>query len=165
MSAFYDATPRMGALGSKLVYEDESLQHAGIYFFQDPGSSVWENGHYFKGLHRSLPAANTARPVAAVTGACLMIARNLYERVGGLSGAYVQGDYEDSDLCLRLLEEGRDNWYIPEVELYHLEGQSYGLSERRLNARYNTWLHTRKWDDRIRSAVAAYGASEFPVRS
>ena len=72
-----------------------------------PGSRLWGNQHYFKGLHRSFPAANVARPVPGVTAACMMVDRDLYEEVGGLSHAYVQGGYEDSDLCLRLIELGR----------------------------------------------------------
>jgi GT2 family glycosyltransferase len=156
MAAFYDSTPGIGALGPKLLYEDDSLQHAGIFFAPLSGSSVWENRHYFKGLHRHLPAANTPRPVPAVTGACMMIDSGLYERFGGLRGIYVQGDYEDSDLCLRLIEAGYENWYLPDVELYHLEGQSYALAGRQLNARYNTWLHTRIWRERIEVVMEQY---------
>lgn len=156
MKGFYDATPAVGALGPKLLYEDDSLQHAGIFFSPLTGTAVWENRHYFKGLHRNLPAANVARPVPAVTGACMMIDGNLYERFGGLRGMYVQGDYEDSDLCLRLHEAGYETWYLPDVELYHLEGQSYALSERQLNARYNTWLHTRLWRERIEATIEQY---------
>jgi GT2 family glycosyltransferase len=156
MKTYYDSTPGIGALGPKLLYEDDSLQHAGIYFSPLAGSSVWENRHYYKGLHRHLPAANTPRPVPAVTGACLMIDRKLYERFGGLRGIYVQGDYEDSDLCLRLIEAGYESWYLPDVELYHLEGQSYALTSRQLNGRYNTWLHTRLWRERIEEVMGRY---------
>ena len=66
----------------------------------------------------------------AVTGACLMVERALYERSGGLPDDYVQGGYEDSDLCLRLIEAGRRNWYMADVELYHLEAQSYRIDVR-----------------------------------
>jgi GT2 family glycosyltransferase len=156
MTAFYDSTPDIGALGPKLLYEDDSLQHAGVFFSPLTGTAVWENRHYFKGLHRHLPAANVPRRVPAVTGACMMIDSGLYERLGGLRGVYVQGDYEDSDLCLRLIDAGYENWYLPDVELYHLEGQSYALAGRQLNARYNTWLHTRLWKGRIEAAMEKY---------
>jgi hypothetical protein len=62
---------------------------------------------------------------------------------------YVQGDYEDSELCLRLSEAGLENWYLPAVELYHLEGQSYLPGVRRIPSEYNMWLHTSIWGDRI----------------
>jgi GT2 family glycosyltransferase len=157
MTAFYDSTPRIGALGPKLLYEDDSLQHAGLYFFRPLGSSVWTNQHYFKGLHRLLPAANVTRKVPAVTAACLMISHRLYQEIGGLRGVYVQGDYEDSDLCLRLLEAGHENWYLPQVELYHLEGQSYPSAERRFASRYNEWLHTHLWNKQIEGVMARFG--------
>jgi hypothetical protein len=87
-----------------------------------------------------------------------MIAMDLYNRVEGLQGEYVQGDYEDSDLCLRLMEEGYENWYIPNAELYHLEGQSYAPALRQLNTRYNTWLQSHRWDARIGSIMTRYAS-------
>lgn len=156
MGAFYDATEGIGALGPKLLYEDDTLQHAGMYFQRRPGSEVWENAHCFKGLHRSFPAANLTRPMPAVTAACMMVDRGLYEEVGGLPLHYVQGDYEDSELCLRFAEAQRQNWYLPAVELYHLEGQSYVPGVRRIPSEYNMWLHTSIWSDRIESAMADF---------
>jgi GT2 family glycosyltransferase len=155
MSAFYDAQDSIGALGPKLLFEDDTLQHAGIRFQRPPGGGAWENEHYFKGLHRDLPAANVTRRVPAVSGACLMIDRELFAELEGLRGIFVQGDYEDTDLCLRLREQGRETWYLPEVELYHLEGQSYALETRTAMSRYNVWLHTRLWDREIEAAMAA----------
>ncbi len=149
MTAFYEEKEGIGALAPKLLYEDDSLQHAGLYFHRESGSELWENAHCFKGLHRSFPAANVARPVPAVTAACMLIDRDLYEKVGGLPLHYVQGDYEDSELCLKLVEAGHENWYLPEVELYHLEGQSYVPGARRLPSEYNMWLHTELWGNRI----------------
>ncbi|MDQ1517025.1 MAG: hypothetical protein QOE80_2855 [Actinomycetota bacterium] len=155
MTDFLDRTPKAGAVGPKLVYEDGSIQHAGMYFLRPEGSPLWENAHYYKGLHRSFPAAAQTRVVPAVTGACLLLAREMWDKVGGLSGAYVQGDYEDSDLCLRIGELGYDCWYLPAAELYHLEGQSYPTALRRLTSRFNTWLHTSLWDARIAELMAA----------
>ncbi|HKO38106.1 MAG TPA: glycosyltransferase [Solirubrobacterales bacterium] len=149
MTRFYD-DHEVGALGPKLLFEDDTLQHAGIRFQRPPDGGAWENEHYFKGLHRDLPAANEIRQVPAVSGACLMIDRELYDELGGLRGMFVQGDYEDTDLCLRR----RETWYLPEVELYHLEGQSYALETRHAMSRYNVWLHTRLWDAEIEAAMA-----------
>jgi GT2 family glycosyltransferase len=159
MQAFRDATPNIGALGPKLLYEDDSLQHAGLYFdrtLEGPTAGSWANMHYYKGLHKDLPAANIARPVPAVTAACLLIEKDLYEQVGRLPDVYVQGDYEDSELCLRLQEAGRDNWYLPSVELYHLEGSSYSTEERGITASYNRWLQTRRMGQAIEDAMARY---------
>jgi GT2 family glycosyltransferase len=156
MSEFYDETEGIGALGPKLLYEDDSLQHAGLYFHRAAGAELWENAHCFKGLHRSFPAANVARPVPAVTAACMLIDRDLYDEVGGLPLHYVQGDYEDSELCLKLAEAGRQNWYLPEVELYHLEGQSYVPGVRRVPSEYNMWLHSELWGGQIEELMAEF---------
>jgi GT2 family glycosyltransferase len=155
MSDFFDATPRIGAVAPKLLYEDDSLQHAGMWFLRAPGSATWENMHSFKGLARDVPAANVARRVPAVTGACLMVDRARYEQLGGLRGQFVQGDYEDSDLCLRLHEEGLECWYLPRAELYHLEAQSYPNELRRMTTAYNTWLQSHLWDERIAELMDA----------
>ncbi|MGY1688886.1 glycosyltransferase family 2 protein [Geodermatophilus sp. SYSU D01105] len=153
MLNFYLSTPGIGVIAPKLLYEDDSIQHAGLYFRRLPDTGLWNNEHYFKGLHRTLPAANLPRPVPAVTAACMMIDLALYQEMGGLRGMYVQGDYEDSDLCLRLADVGRDSWYLPSVELYHLEGQSYPSEIRALTGAYNQWLHTHVWGQRINREV------------
>ena len=153
MNDFYEQTPGIGALGPKLLYEDDSLQHADLYFHRPAGSELWENAHCFKGLHRTFPAANVPRPVPAVTAACMMIDHELYDDVGGLPLHFVQGDYEDSELCLRLAEAGRENWYLPSVELYHLEGQSYAPGVRRIPSEYNMWLHSRLHDEQIETIM------------
>lgn len=159
----HDGMDGIGALGPKLLYEDDSLQHAGLYFQRTAVSGLWRNQHYFKGLHRHFAGAARARAVPAVTGACLMIRRALYRDLGGMEGVYVQGDYEDSDLCIRLLEEGLTNWYLPDAELYHLEGQSYPDSLRRLTRRYNEWLHTHLWGDAIAEVMQEARYTDAPA--
>ena len=69
MVEFIDRSPNIGAVAPKLLFEDDSIQHAGLYFERPDGEGLWSNEHYFKGLHRSLPAACTARAVPAVTAA------------------------------------------------------------------------------------------------
>jgi O-antigen biosynthesis protein len=155
MAAFYGSVDGIGALGPKLLYEDDSIQHAGIHFHRSEGQTIWSDAHYFKGLHRDFPDANVSRAVPVVSGACMMIARELYDSMGGLHGGYVQGDYEDADICLRMMEEGLRNWYFPDAELYHLEALSYSSSLRLPANRYNAWLHTRAWGDRIEQLESA----------
>lgn len=166
MVRFYDATPDIGVLGAKLLFEDESIQHAGMYFERDPVSRNWENLHYFKGLHRDFPAAAVSRPVPAITGGLLMIDRALYDDVGGLRQDYIlQGGYEDSDLCLRLIDRGLRNWYVADAELYHLEGQAHESSSRVTTKGYNIWLHTHLWDrlmERVMSEAPAAGPPAPP---
>jgi GT2 family glycosyltransferase len=77
-----------------------------------------------------------------------MVERALYRELGGFSDTYVEGGYEDSDFCIRLLEAGRRNWYVADVELFHLEAQSY-RTEFRVADVYNRWLQTHRWNERI----------------
>ena len=81
MRDFYDATPDIGALGPKLLYEDDSIQHAGMYFHQPPGLDGVGQRALLQG-HAPQPARRrtSPAPVPAVTGACMMIDRELYER-------------------------------------------------------------------------------------
>ena len=88
MRAFYDATPQIGALGPKLLYEDDSIQHAGMYFQRDPEyAPAGRTSTTSRDSAARLPAANVSRPVPAVTGACLMVERALYDQIGGLRAA------------------------------------------------------------------------------
>jgi GT2 family glycosyltransferase len=159
MASFYESRPSIGALGPKLLYEDGSIQHAGMHFHQPTGSTLWQDAHYFRGLHRDFPGANVPRPVPLLSGACMMIASDLYRDQGGLQARYVQGDYEDSDICMRLSEQGLENWYLPQAELYHLEALSYGSDLRLPANRYNAWLHTHLWRGRIEALVRGEAAS------
>ncbi|MCB8821416.1 glycosyltransferase [Microvirga rosea] len=146
-----DARKRVGAVGPKLLFEDGSLQHAGMYFEQDHRGR-WLNHHYFKGLPRNYPPALVERIVPAVTGACLVTPRALFEKVGGFSEDYVIGDYEDSDLCLKITSEERRILYAPEVELYHLERKSMSLNMDYMKGvawQYNCALHASRWGETI----------------
>ena len=164
MVAFYGSLERPGAVGPKLIYEDDSLQHAGLFFERPQESRIWTNEHYYKGLHSDLPAANIARRVPAITGACLMIDSQVYADIGGMSGLYLQGDYEDSDLCLRLSAQGLENWYFPGAVLYHLEAQSYPTASRETNRQYNRWLFNEVWGGTIDGAGPQFAAASRGAR-
>jgi GT2 family glycosyltransferase len=162
MTRFYSATPNVGALAPKLLFEDDTIQHAGMYFHYDGLSDEWTNRHYFKGFERGLPEANITREVPAVTGACMMVSRALYQQYEGFRSCYVQGDYEDSDLCLRLRAGGRHNWYLAPVEMYHLQGQSYETELRRSQSPYNAWLHSRLWGDTLAATMREFTSASVP---
>ena len=147
--------PGVAAVGPKLLFDDESLQHAGLLFRRD-GEGVWLNAHYHKGMPRRWPAAGTARSVPGLTGAALMVHRHLFEQVGGICEDYIIGDYEDSDFCLRLRALGHDLLYVPQAELFHFERRSIGLHKGyagTLACRYNRWLHHQRWDAAIASLM------------
>ncbi|CAO3433721.1 glycosyltransferase [Azospirillum doebereinerae] len=154
--AALDAQPGIGAVGPKLLFDDDSLQHAGLYFERDL-QGHWYNHHYYKGLPRDFGPAGLPRAVPGVTGACLLTTRAAYETAGGFCEDYVIGDFEDSDLCLRIRDAGLDIRYVPSVELYHLERRSIGRHQgytRGVASEYNRWLHSIRWDGRMAALMA-----------
>jgi len=141
-----------GLTGAKLLYEDGSLQHAGIAFRPySPWGGLWINTHPLKG--QIVPELHGLREVEAVTAACALIEADLYRELGGFSEDYIIGDFEDSDLCLRAQLAGRRNYVDLDVELYHLERQSQNLigdpAWRTNLTIYNCWLHNRRWSPRF----------------
>lgn len=150
----------VGAVGPKLLFGDGSLQHAGMYFARGIRGN-WLNHHFHKGMPGSYPPAAIERSVPAVTGACVVMRRDLYEAVGGFTEDYVIGDYEDSDLCLKVRAKGRDIRYVPEAVLYHLERKSMSASPdhaRGTASAYNAWLHAERWG----AAMTALMATDAP---
>ncbi|WP_019505359.1 glycosyltransferase [Pleurocapsa sp. PCC 7319] len=151
MAKFYQSSPKIGTLGTKLIYEDGSLQHAGMFFAQTI-FPFWITLHYYKGLPGNYSPAQKSRAVPTVTGACLMIRQELYDRVGGLTTDYIIGDFEDSDLCLKCRELGYESWYFADTTLYHLERQSVPLNSSYNNSlawRLNGNLHHQRWGEQI----------------
>jgi GT2 family glycosyltransferase len=144
----YGALENPGLLGVKLLYEDGSVQHAGMSFRQHAAwADLWINEHPYKG--QSAQGLTGVRQVDSVTAACAMVSAGLYRELGGLSEDYIIGDFEDSDFCLRAIAAGRRNYVALDIELYHLERQSLariGDSQWRNNLTlYNCWLHDQRW--------------------
>lgn len=149
---------KLGAIGPKLLFEDGSLQHAGLYFARDQ-RGVWLNHHFYKGMPGDYAPAQVARSVPGVTGACLVTRKDIYDLVGGFTDDYVIGDYEDSDLCLKIRQIGFHIAYEPSVSLYHFERRSIRRSAdymRGLASQYNAWLHTKRWNDDITELMTSY---------
>lgn len=144
----FDRLSNPGLLGVKLVYEDGSLQHAGMaYRRYQPWGDLWINTHPCKGLNPD--AVSGVREVDAVTAACALIETETYRRLGGFSEDYIIGDFEDSDLCIRAHLEGKRNYVDLDTELYHLERQSQNkIGDARLRTNltlYNCWRFNSRW--------------------
>jgi len=153
-----DSDPSIGCVGPKLMFDDGSLQHAGLYFARGPLDD-WYNCHYFKGFPRHYPEANRPRPTPGVTGAAMLMRRSAWDAVGGFHADYIVGDYEDSDLCLRLRQAGFGIFYEPAAELYHFERQSiaqHGGYAGTVAAAYNRRLHHRRWASTIETLMEAF---------
>ncbi len=154
------ADPRRGIVGALLLYEDGTVQHAGGTLRDLPEFAGWTFClHADKG--RAAPPEGGVVPVAAVTGACMMMRTSLARSLGGFDEGFVIGDFEDIDLCLKAQARGLACVVDLDARLYHLERQSQGgqTDPWRLNLTlYNAWRFRQKSltaDSAVRRTEAA----------
>lgn len=158
----------VGAVGAKLYYENKTIQHAGVVIGLGAHKTA---GH----THYKQPRQNLgymgrlcyAQNVTAVTGACLLVKKSLYEKVGGLDETFAVS-LNDVDLCLKLREEGCLNVFTPFAELYHYESISRGLDDKGEKAkRYEEESrHFReKWKARLEKGDPYYNPNFSLERS
>ncbi len=125
----------VGAVGAKLYYENKTIQHAGVVLALGAHRTA---GHSHYGQHREnlgyMGRLCYAQDVSAVTGACLMVSKDLYRKVGGLDESFAVS-LNDVDFCIKLREAGYLNVFTPFAELYHFESVSRGLDDRGEKAR------------------------------
>lgn len=109
--------PHVGAVGTRLLYPDNTVQHAGILIGVGGVAS-----HAFEGFPRYNPGyqglLQEVRSCSAVSAACMMIKKRVFEEIGGFDEQLVYS-FNDVDLCLRLREKGYSIVYTPYAELYH----------------------------------------------
>jgi GT2 family glycosyltransferase len=121
----YAQQPGVGAVGAKLLYPDQSIQHAGIVVGIDGGA-----GHPFKFFPSShkgyIMRLDLVHNVSAVTAALLMVERNKYLQVGGFDEAELAVAYNDVDFCLKLVSAGYRNVFTPYCTAIHRESSSRG---------------------------------------
>ncbi len=115
--------PEVGAVGAKLLYPNEAIQHAGVVM------GLFDNcGHAFKGLAANVghyfDLSDVVRNVSAVTGACLMTRANVFWQVGGFDESQFAVAFNDIDLCLKMGTCGYRVLYTPYAILYHHESLS-----------------------------------------
>lgn len=152
----YTTLDQCGILGPTLLYEDNNIQHAGMNFCRfDFLEGFWFNEHPGKGTPMWLSPIKKARVMPSVTGACMFISKEVFLQAGGFDESYLLGDFEDSDLCLKIQLLNYKCYYEPEVVLYHLERKSQSLFNdntwKHKVTLYNGWLHTKKWNNLIES--------------
>lgn len=138
---------KTGAVGVKLLYPDDTIQHAGVVLGLGGAAA-----HVFTKIHRSergyFNYVKSLNNYSSVTGACLMCRRSLFKEVGGFEEA-LRVEYNDIDFCLKLLAKGYYNVYLPDVELYHYEsasrGQPYLNKENWEQHEIDFGIFTKKW--------------------
>lgn len=146
----YAIRPDIGAVGAKLLYDDGTIQHAGVTIGIGDAAG---HAHRFepndKPGYFALP--HSAHFVSAVTAACLTVDKRKYEAVGGLDEDQFTVAFNDVDFCLRLQTAGWKNVYVPHAVLLHHESKSRGsdMAPSQID-RYRRELSTlqERWDTR-----------------
>lgn len=142
--------PDVGIVGAKLYYPDDTIQHAGVVM-----KLAGVCGHVFCGMDRSEPGrfarAVVQQDYSAVTAACMMVKKSVYESAGGMDEAFAVA-YNDVDFCLRVRGMGLLVVFTPFAELYHDESKTRGYEDnpekqkrfteekKRLLGRYQEYL-------------------------
>ncbi len=116
--------PGVGAVGAKLYYPDDTIQHAGIVIGMG-GLAGYSHLNYPRGAPGHMQRLRFTQNVAAVTGACLLVKKAVFDEVGGFDEGFVLA-FNDVDLCLQVLAKGHRIVWTPDAELYHLESKTRG---------------------------------------
>ncbi len=144
----YGQREEVGAVGCKLLYEDDTIQHAGVVV-----GFGGVAGHTFVGLHDCQNGychrAVTAQDYSAVTAACMLVRKSVFDAVGGLSEEFAVA-FNDIDFCLKIRKLGKLIVYNPYATCHHYESKSRGLEDTpekvdRFNREAATFI--KKWSD------------------
>lgn len=124
--AQWASLPEIGVVGTKLIRKNHTIQHAGIILgLNNFAGHIYLNApEHYEGLFGSV---DWYRDYVAVTGACQMVRREVFEEVGGYDEKFSLA-FGDIDFCLKVHEAGYANMYTPFATLFHYEGQSRGYS-------------------------------------
>jgi len=141
--------PGVGAVGARLWYPNNTLQHGGIIL--GLGGLA---GHAHKHLHKGAPGyfsrAQLIQSLSAVTAACLIIKKSIFNEVGGLDEVNLKIAFNDVDFCLRVREAGYRNIWTPYAELYHHESATRGnedTSEKQMRFSEEVRYMKKCWGD------------------
>ena len=142
--------PQIGAVGALLLFPDDTVQHAGVVMGLGgiAGHSYYRMTSQMPGYFGNLIGFNN---VSAVTGACLMCRRDVFEQMEGLDEALTVA-YNDVDFCLKLLDSGYRNLYLPHVVLYHHESKSRGYEdspEKKARLKQESQIMENRWQKYI----------------
>jgi GT2 family glycosyltransferase len=122
--------PEIGAVGSMLYYPNDTIQHAGVILgLGTSGVAAHAYAHRPRGYVGQIGRALLTQNVSAVTAACMVVRRDVFEEAGGFDEARLPIAYNDLDLCLRIRARGYRNLWTPHAELYHLESASRGYED------------------------------------
>ena len=145
----YAQNKEIGAVGGRLYYEDKTIQHAGITIgLSGIAGNMLVNLPF--GEHAYFGQEAATRNVSAITGAFLLCRKELYAEVGFMNETEFKVSFNDVDFCLKLIEKGYRNLYIPYIELYHYESKTRGYEytkEQEERFKVESSIFKSKWGD------------------
>ena len=138
--------PGVGAVGAKLYYRDDTIQHAGVIL-----GIAERAGHSHRHFPRDHPGylyrLQVAQNLSCVTAACMIMPQHVFVELGGFDEVNLKASYNDVDLCIRIRQAGYSIIWTPYAELYHLEAASRGYDHEPENveraSREVTYLQQR----------------------
>ena len=163
--------PEVGAVGAKLFFPDDTIQHGGVVLGIG-GVAGHAHVHYPReslGYQNRLMAIQN---VSAVTGACLMIRKEVFEEVGGFDEQFAIA-FNDVDLCIRLRQLGYWNVWTPHAELYHYEQKTRGrdttpakksLLTHEMHAFMSKWWELLQQGDPFYSPNLSLDVADFSLK-
>jgi O-antigen biosynthesis protein len=142
--------PQIGVIGAKLLFPDRRIQHAGVVL--GFGGIA---GHLYRRMPTDHPGycnrLTTPHEISAVTAACIAVARDKFEAVGGFDAENLPVDLNDIDLCLRVSEHGWTNIWTPEAVLIHHQSASRGIDpDPFVLYRQERSYFVQRWAEQIR---------------
>ena len=160
MLSCIEEDPTIGIVGARLLFPDESIQHVELSWRKgsiDDGFVIAT--HPYKGLSQRLVPYEGVVEVNAVTGACMLVRTGQFREMGKLDDGFIRGDYDDSDLCLRMRQAGLRIVCDHRAVLYHVEGvvRHHGTDLRHLVWYYNTLRHHELWGKEIIKLIEKKG--------
>ena len=124
---FYAARRDVGAVGAKLYYMDDTIQHAGVIIGLG-GVAAHSHKDYARDAAGYMNRLRVAQNLSAVTAACILMRREVYEEIGGMDEGY-QVAFNDADFCVRIRHHGYKIVFTPFAELHHDESKSRGIED------------------------------------
>ena len=147
----------VGIVGAKLCYDDDTIQHAGVVigFGGMAGHAFIESSRFDTGYMGRIMCA---QDYSAVTAACMMTKKSVYNAVGGLTET-LEVAFNDIDYCLKVRELGKLVVYNPYAELYHYESKSRGMEDTPEKVeRFNSEVakFCERWEDILQKGDPYY---------
>jgi GT2 family glycosyltransferase len=159
--------PEVGAVGAKLFYPNDTVQHGGVIvgLRGTAGHAHAEHPRHAPGYFARLIITQN---FSAVTGACLMVRKSIFAEVGGFDERFILA-FNDVDLCLKLRQRGHLIVWTPHAQLYHFESMTRGtdFTDAVNSARFDGEgdLFLSKWSDWIATGDPYYNPNLDLLRS